>query len=65
MTRQQFAALENDAVGSGIEHVDPQLFVQYLAREDEYLDLRIHLLGLPANLDAYGSGTAQAEVEQH
>ena len=64
VARQQFAALEDDAVSTCIEHVDPQFLVEYFTREDEHLDLRIHLLGLTAYLDADSRGAAQSEVEQ-
>ena len=64
-TGQQFATLQYDAVGTGIKHVNPQLLVEYLAREDEHLHLLVHFLGLTANLHAHGGRSAQAEVEQY
>ena len=64
-TRQQFATLQNDAVGTRIEHVHPQFLVEYLARKDEYLHLRIELLGLTADFHTYRCRATQSEVEQH
>ena len=64
-TGQQFATLQDNAIGTSIEHVDPQLLVQDLAREDEDAHLRIGLLGLTTDLDAYGGGTTQPQVEQY
>ena len=62
---QQFAALEADAVATCIEHIHPQLFVEYLAGEDEHFHVRIRLLGVAANLDTHGGAAAQTKVEQH
>ena len=40
-TGEQFATLKDNTVGTGIEYIHPQLLVEYLACEDEHLDLRI------------------------
>ena len=57
-TCQQLTGLENDAVGSCIEHVDPQLLVEDFASKDEDAYLRVQLLGLTAQLNADGSATS-------
>ena len=62
---QQFAGLQYDAVGAGVEHVYPQLLVQDFACEDEHLHLGVQLLGLSAQLHADGGRTSQPQVEQH
>ena len=64
-TREQLARLEDDTIGTCIEHIDPELFVEDLAREDEHLDIGMEFLGVAANLDAHRGGASKAQVEQH
>ena len=64
-TSQQLATLQDDAIATGIKHIHPELLIQYLAREDEHLHLRILLLGLATYLHPHCSGTAQSQVQEH
>ena len=61
---EQFAALEYDAVGAGVESVDPELLVEHFAREDEHMDFGVAAAQLAAHLHSGGGGAAEAEVEE-
>ena len=63
MAGQQFASLENDAVGTSVQDVDPQFLIQNFAREDQHLDIRMHLLRRAAYLNTDGSRATQSEVK--
>ena len=65
MTRQQFTRFQDNAVGTGVENVDPEFLVEYLASEDKHLDTGVHLLCRATQFDADGGGTAQSEVKQY
>ena len=64
-TCKEFATLQDDAVAARIEHIYPEFFVQNFSRKDEYLHVRILLLGLTADFYAYRGRTAQTQVEQN
>ena len=65
IARQQFPGLEDDTVAACVEHIDPQLLIQDLTREDKHLHLRIALLRMAADLHTDSRRAAEAEVEQH
>ena len=64
-TGEQFAALQDDSVASGIQRIHPKLLVENLARKDEHLHVGILLLGAAADFHANGGRTAQSQIEQH
>ena len=62
---QQLTALEDDAIGASVECIDPKALVEYLACEDEHMDVRVFLAQCRADVNSHGGGTAQSEVEQN
>ena len=65
VTGQQFTALQDNTIGTGIEHVNPKFLVQYLARKDEHFHLFVEFFGLTTDFNTNGGRTAQSKVEQH
>ena len=64
-TCEQLACLQDDTIGTSIEHINPQLLVQYLTSKNQHLYIGMYLLGVAADFYTYGSRTTQTQIEQH
>ena len=62
---EHLAGLEDDTITSGIKNIDPKFLVECLPGENQYLDVWMLFLCVTANLNTYGGGATQSQVEQN
>ena len=63
-TGKEFSCLKDDTIGTRIEHIHPELLIEYLTCEDKYLDVWMHLFSRTAYLHSDSSRASKSEIQE-